>query len=924
MGSKRRCGLLMHVAASILLLAGPLVPEAVGESAQAVWTARHDGPPANASDIPVATVVDGQGNIYVTGTASNRTGLTPYNYSYANSYSYVMTVKYDTAGNELWTARYGDQETEPNNAAAALAVDHDGNVYVTGTSHGDYATVKYDSAGNELWVARYDSPGILSADSAAALAVDHDGNVYITGTGETRFTNDDYATVKYDAAGNTLWVAHYDGPDQSRDSPQAMVLDSAGNVYVTGISHGEPNMDDYATIKYDGAGNELWVARYDGPAHQRDVGKALAVDSDGSVYVTGWSQGEGTSGDYATIKYNGAGNELWVARYDGPAHEQDVGEALAVNSDGSVYVTGYSHGVNDKDCFTIKYDGAGNALWAARYDGPAHQRDAGKALAVDSDGNVYVTGSSQGDNDTYYDYATIKYDPVGNELWVDTYDGAGHGLDSPRSLALDPSGNVVITGRVVMDTEDLFYDDDNDYGTIKYDTNGNRIWEAFRNNLGPYPDFARKGIVDQDGNVYVTGSNSTVKYDALGAKMWADPVGGTSLALDNSGNLYVAQTQKGTVKYGPDGDLLWSRADGGRSLALDPLGQPCVVGYEERPGTGQDFKTLKYDSHGNMLWTAWYNGPANDTDSSDRIIIDSAGNVFITGQSKGVPDSPYCDYATIKYDPAGNELWVARYDASSDDYDRPTALAVDEVGHVYVTGSSMGDYATVKYDSEGNEIWTVRYDSDYHMSDSPLAIAVDSSENVYVTGNSGHYVYESGLPEFCDYATIKYDSEGNQLWEARYHGEHSSNWSMNVVSDMAVDASGNVYVAGSTLLLASYSNAYATLKYNTNGQLLWKALYDGPQAEAERAVSLAQDALGNIYVTGSIQRTDTDYDYLTIKYIQVPAWSPAAVLPRKTPESTFGSLSLALGWLLSLSMPLFALVLWKRARRSKQGTRAEA
>jgi hypothetical protein len=160
---------------------------------------------------------------------------------------------------------------------------------------------------------------------------------------------------------------------------------------------------------------EEWVARYNGPANGSDYANALAVDSSGSVYVTGSSDGEGSNADYATVKYDRAGNEEWVARYNGPGNNGDVARALAVDSSGNVYVTGGSTGEGGyTDYATVKYDSAGNEEWIARYNGPANGSDYAQALAVDSSGNVYVTGGSAGEPPGIGfagepDYATIKY-----------------------------------------------------------------------------------------------------------------------------------------------------------------------------------------------------------------------------------------------------------------------------------------------------------------------------------------------------------------------------------------------------------------------------------------------------------------------------------------------------------------------------------
>ncbi len=290
----------------------------------------------------------------------------------------------------------------------------------------------------EAWVARYNGPA--SSDYGEALAVDAAGNVYVTGYsygGEG--TGHDYATIKYESNGNQLWVARYNGPANSSDQANALAVDAAGNVYVTGFSVAGGTESDYAKFKYDSNGNRLWLARYNGPGNYHDEAKGLAVDATGNVYVTGYSSGAGTGADYATVKYDSSGNELWVARYDGPENGGDWANALAVDAAGNVYVTGESAGAEILDDYaTIKYDTNGNQLWVARYNGPANSDDEAKALAVDAAGDVYVTGRSG------VNFATVKYDTNGSQLWVARYNGPGGGQGN--ALAVDAAGNVYVTG----------------------------------------------------------------------------------------------------------------------------------------------------------------------------------------------------------------------------------------------------------------------------------------------------------------------------------------------------------------------------------------------------------------------------------------------------------------------------------------------
>ncbi|MDP1677920.1 MAG: SBBP repeat-containing protein, partial [Bacteroidota bacterium] len=163
---------------------------------------------------------------------------------------------------------------------------------------------------------------------------------------------------------DTAWVRHY-GSGLKLAGPSvatATAVDAFGNVYVTGNSYGSGTGYDYATIKYNSNGDTLWVRRYNGPGNSDDYAHSLAVDAFGNVYVTGRSDGSGTDYDYATIKYNSNGDMLWVRRYNGPGNGSDWVRSLAVEGSGNVYVTGQSPGA----CSTIKYNSNGDTLWVRR------------------------------------------------------------------------------------------------------------------------------------------------------------------------------------------------------------------------------------------------------------------------------------------------------------------------------------------------------------------------------------------------------------------------------------------------------------------------------------------------------------------------------------------------------------------------------
>jgi hypothetical protein len=411
------------------------------------WDAHYDSPYSSETkddrDQAYDIGTDDLGNVYVTGWSAGRW------FSSTNEHDF-LTIKYDTQGNEVWVGRH---ERTGHDGAYALALDRNANVYVTGFSENDpgpdhdYLTIKYDTDGNELWAARWEGEHV---DGATDIVVDDMGNAYVTGRSESFGTDTDYFTIKYDTDGNELWTARYNGPgiEYSFDIPNDIAIDTQGNVYATGYSSSVGYSGDYATIKYDANGNELWVARYEG-----GEAVAIGIDNSGNAYVTG-NCGSGNF-HYVTVKYDSEGNELWAENsgFGGKA------SALALDGVGHVYVTGLRYD-NARDFATIAYDENGNELWSGFYDA-AGQRDEATDLAVDIDGNIAVTGwSSLGEWYYYKDIVTVKYDANGNELWSQRYDAAGL-EEEANAIALDREGNVYVTGWSDMEYSNVFT-------TIKY------------------------------------------------------------------------------------------------------------------------------------------------------------------------------------------------------------------------------------------------------------------------------------------------------------------------------------------------------------------------------------------------------------------------------------------------------------------------
>jgi hypothetical protein len=180
-------------------------------------------------------------------------------------------------------------------------------------------------------------------------------------------------------------------------------------------------------------GTPLWTNRYDGP-RAYNYATAIATDTNGTVYVTGVSYGIDTIYDYATIAYSSAGVPLWTNRYDGPASDRDEASAIAVDASGNVFVTGQSRtGVGTSEYATLAYSSAGDLLWVNPYAGLGNGGNGAVAVAVDASGNVVVTGVSAGGSSLAGEWATIKYSSAGSPLWTNLYNMPGVVDDAPSA-----------------------------------------------------------------------------------------------------------------------------------------------------------------------------------------------------------------------------------------------------------------------------------------------------------------------------------------------------------------------------------------------------------------------------------------------------------------------------------------------------------
>lgn len=788
----------------------------------------------DSNDSVVAIGLDGDGNVFVAGTV-----LYPFN-------SFYVTVKYSSAGVPAWTRYYASPISR--DAATALAVDGSGNVFVTGYSVGpegglDYATIKYSGAGLPLWTNRYQGARYYSS-KASAITVDGTGNVFVTGRSAVNFSVAEYATIKYSNAGVPLWTNRYPGPVTGSDEANAIAVDNGGNVLVTGYSSGSGSSFDYATIKYSSAGAPIWTNRYNGPANGFDRADAVVVDGNDNVIVSGISFGASNSHDYVTIAYSSAGAPLWTNRLNRPGMGTNSAPSLTVDASGNAFVTGSEPTGASSGYVTIKYSSAGALLWTNRHKELENGVDAAAAVAVDGGGNVFVTGASYG-NGTSFDFSTIAYSGAGMPLWTNRYHRAWRGGDSAGAMSVDSSGNVIVTGSSIGKGSYT------DYMTIAYSNAGVPLWTNGYNGPASGYEFARAIAVDANGNVFVTGYSygisssedyATVGYSSAGIPLWT--------------NRYNGPTGKSD--------------DEASAIAVDTNGRVFVTGTSD-----SDYLTIAYSNDGMPLWTNRFSG-VGTTDRATAVVVNSSDEVFVTGYSQGTQGTAsFTDIFTIKYSSAGLPLWTNRYNGPGNSFDRALAAGADNNGNVFVAGASDSDFLTLKYSTEGAILWTNRFRGSMDYGSDATALAIDEDGTVFVTGDS------DSIDAFDDFVTIAYSNSGLPLWTNRYNGPNNG---IDKARAIAVDRIGNVFVTGNSSGIGSLED-YATIAYSNAGVPLWTNRYNGLGNREDYPSGIAVDARGNVFVAGSSRGANGDTDYAVLKYEALALFQPKLIIQKAAPKA---------------------------------------
>ncbi|EMO86166.1 SBBP repeat-containing protein [Leptospira santarosai] len=389
------------------------------------------------------------------------------------------------------------------------------------------------------------SSGGLQSNS---ITSDSSNNVYVTGQASGNFDGQaltgvyDLFVTKFNSSGSKQWTRLM-GVAGDQTTAYGISSDTNGNIYTVGVTNGALDGEtfigspDFADrnlfiVKFDSNGNKLWTRLLGIAAGGKASATSVVSDTIGNIFVAGSSDsgldgqtfaGGGTG--YFIVKYNSAGAKQWTKLYAGPSPSGIIYD----NSNGTIYLVGATlnmttmdgipvSGTNDS--FLIQFDNNGNRIWT-KLTGASGKDTKSNGATLDAQGNIYITGSTNGNIDDQVesgnntrDLLVIKFDSNGNRLWTRQLGFTGSVFEISNKTAVgtgivfDKNQSLYITGYTTGNLDKQTHSDpSNSKHNVfisKYDLNGNKIWTSISGTKGFYSD-AYSITIDQLGHPYLTG-----------------------------------------------------------------------------------------------------------------------------------------------------------------------------------------------------------------------------------------------------------------------------------------------------------------------------------------------------------------------------------------------------------------------------------
>ena len=789
----------------------------------------------------------------------------------------LFLIKYDPDGVKIWRKSYlyaNARYEEP----VDLRFDNSGKLIIFSNAvmptDVDVVTRKLDSAGIEIWSEKITLQG--TNENCLSTHVDISGNIYLTGI--TSSNRKDILTVKYSSEGNVVFQRTFNGSENDDDYGYSITTDDSLNVYVAGSTNSRAFESDYVLLKYNRGGGIIWGRFFSTGTSDYDYATNVLVDNANKIIVSGITNAY----EYpkiTTLQFDTSGNMLWDITYSVATESVQYVTDMRIDKSNNIYLTGKAFHSGKQYLIMVKYDSSGNEDLVLNY-----KTDVLSGLVLfefDSENNIYFIKENSISSDTTKRLNLVKSDPEGKIIFDTTY------IFPPYSSkdAFLMNGKIYVTGSSI---DYANYTIGNIYAAC-LNLNGATIWNNYEFGSGTGEDVASSLMIDQSGNLYVTGNGSfglntsfiTLKYNVSGSLLWEkafNRLPGTfdytlSSTIDFEGNViltgytYLSTSNQDivTVKYDSNGSELWSADfagvsnghDKAYSIESDDAGNIYICG-STTTSTGIDWITIRYSQTGIQQWTAQHSGTASASDYAYDIELDSENNVYVAGSI--TQNTTGVDASIVKYNNLGAPLWVRTFSSQGNLLDEFRKIIIDEHNNIYACGETFtetgsSDYLLVKFNEEGEMLWHRTYNGPFNNLDKFRDAAI-YDDRVYVTGES--LADGSSL----DFLTIAYDSSGNELWTARYN--HAAN-RIDRPNSITIDKNGGVYVAGESSLSATNIDM-AIIKYDSQGNQQWVLQYGDPSNNKDISTAITVNDLKEVFVTGSSRVQSGHSDIITLKY----------------------------------------------------------
>jgi Secretion system C-terminal sorting domain/Beta-propeller repeat len=346
-------------------------------------------------------VLDNNGSPIVTGAVLNGT----------NNYD-VLTVKFTAAGAVSWNATWNGSGNGYD-GGASVTCDASGNIFIARIAQSsliswDFLTIKYTTGGTKSWQALYDHAGFV--DAAAKITHDN-GIVRVFGGVQVNPNTWALGVVRYDATTGSQIAVNLISNNILFNEINGFANDANKNTYFVGSRNNNTGGSDFLTVKVASDMTVAWETTWN-LSGGKDAAKAVAIDANGNVFVTGHTTTNGNGQDYATLKFNSSGSLAWSKTYNGAANLDDKPTDVAVDNNGNIFVTGFANEKSNEDFVTIWYDTNGNEKWVGRFNSVYNQNDKSANIQIDPEGGLLVTGrtgKSQNDGTSITETTTVRY-----------------------------------------------------------------------------------------------------------------------------------------------------------------------------------------------------------------------------------------------------------------------------------------------------------------------------------------------------------------------------------------------------------------------------------------------------------------------------------------------------------------------------------